>query len=126
MSVTPIPHSSHFAVDQGATCTLWWIRKALGRTDHSVARFVAYVQDLVDQCGFPPPFPSKLKGQGLTRAVTPKSTFRRDAVQAWIDDFPPPARAARLDAEALREAAEDLDPRTAALGRVTLIAGGRA
>lgn len=126
MSVTPTPHAAHFALDPQATCTLWWIRTALGRTDYSDGRFVAYVQDLVDQCGFPPPFPSKPKGKDMTMRVTPKSIFRRDAVQAWIDDFLPPACAARLDADALRLAADDLDSRAAQLGRLTLIEGGRA
>ena len=127
MSLTPSPRAAMALSEAGTTCTLWWIRAELGRTDCSDARFVGYVQDLVDSCGFPPPFPSKLKGQDLTRAVTVRSMFRRDAVQAWLDDFLPPDCAARLDDAAHRAAAADLDARAFGLGRpLTLINGGRA
>lgn len=126
MSVSHFPHGAHFSADQEPACTLWWVRTRLGRGEMSDPRFVAYVQGLVDECGFPPPFPSKLKGQPLTRAVTAHSTFRRDAVEAWIDSFLPPACAASLDAQAMRAAAEDLDARAAQLGNLKLIDGGRA
>ena len=125
MSLSPSRFPTGFAAESGSTCTIWWIRQALGRTDCSDARFVAYAQELVDGCGFPPPFPSKLKGQPLTRAVTAHSSFRRDAVQAWLDDYLPPACAARLDGEAMHAAAAALDARAANLGQLTLINGGR-
>lgn len=113
--------------DGEASCTVWWVRAALGRTDYSDPRFVAYLQMLVDQCAFPPPFPSTVKGKpGLIRAVTPHSSFRRDAVEAWLDQYLPPDCAARLDAQALAQAAAALDANASRLGQLTLIAGGAA
>lgn len=113
------------------SCTLWQVRLLLGRGDHSDDRFVRYVQALVDECGFPRPFPSVVKGSatrkaGLTLAVTPRSTFRRDAVLAWRDDYLPPACSARLDAEAMRCAAAEMDAAAGQLGNLRLAGGTEA
>lgn len=117
--------------DAPPSCTLWWIQGQLGRADMSEARFVAYVQGLVDGHGFPPPFPSMVKGSkarqgGLTNAVTRHSTFRRDAVEAWLADFLPPAGEAALDAEAQARAAAEMDAAAGQLGTLRLVRGGRA
>lgn len=111
--------------DAPPTCNLWWIRAQLGRTDVSDQRFVKYVQGLVDAEGFPPPFPSQPKGKPITRAVTPLSTWRRDAVEAWLADFLPPAGAEALDAAACAAAADAMDEAAANLGRLRLMQGGR-
>lgn len=126
MSVyTPFPPLAGSA-DADPACTLWHVGRALGCTGASDGALVAYVQELVDGCGFPPPFPSRIKGKGLTRAVTRHSTFRRDAVDAWLGDFLPPACASALDAAALAQAAAEMDHAAARLGKLTLIDGGRA
>ena len=110
--------------DEPPSCTLWQVRLLLGRTDHSDPRFVRYVQALVDECGFPRPFPSVVKGpdgkRGLTAAVTPRSSFRRDAVLAWRDDYLPPDCAERLTAQAMNAAALEMD---AAAGNLRLVGG---
>lgn len=116
----------------GPSVGIWQVRQILGRTDHSDKVFIAYVQALVEEVGFPRPFPSRIKGPksrggGLTLAVTRHSSFRRDAVEAWAADYLPPACAATLDAVALDQAAQDMDQAAAQLGRpLHLIEGGRA
>lgn len=120
-SIPPAPLGG----DTGPSCTLWHVGHALGFSG-SPALLASYVQQLVDECGFPPPFPSRLKGRGITRAVTAHSTFRRDAVGAWLDDFLPPDCAAALDTAALAQAAADMDSAAASLGRLMLVQGGRA
>jgi hypothetical protein len=113
--------------DTPPSCTLWWVRAQLGRTDLSDKRFVGYAQLLVDQCQFPPPFPSLLKGRrGLIRRVTPHSTFRRAAVEAWLALYLPPAAEAALDAEAQARAAQAMDQAAQGLGPLRLVDGGRA
>lgn len=107
--------------DAAPACSLWWIRQQLGQTAMSDRRFVAYAQGLVDREGFPPPFPSHVKGKGLVREVTPKSQFRRDAVEAWLADFLPPAGDAALDAAALAAAAAEMDQAAGRLGQLRLV-----
>lgn len=111
----------------GPSVGIWQVRQILGRTDHSDKVFIAYVQALVAECGFPRPFPSALKGKRLTSAVTRHSSFRRDAVEAWAADYLPPACAAALDAAGLEQAAQAMDAAAHSLGRpLHLIEGGRA
>ncbi len=117
--------------DDQPSCTLWQVRLLLGRGDHSDDRFVRYVQALVEECGFPRPFPSPVKGSasrkgGLTLKVTHRSTFRRDAVLAWRDDYLPPDCSARLDAEAHRHAAAEMDAMARQLGQLRLAGGTEA
>lgn len=119
--------SYHSRITEGqASCSLWWVRAALGRSDFSDPRFIAYMQVLVDQYRFPPPFPSQPKGRQLTRSVTAHSSFRRDAVEAWLDQYLPSDCAARLDAAAMQAAAAALDANAAGLGRLKLVEGGAA
>lgn len=112
---------------RGLAVSIWQVRQILGRTDHSDRVFVAYLQSLVDECGFPRPYPSHVKGKGLVYQVTGKSSFRRDAVEAWAGDFLPPACADALDAAARDQAAQAMDQAALGLGRpLQLIEGGRA
>ena len=120
MSLHPFP----LAAADSPTCTLWQVRQALGRADYSDQRFVIYLQGLVDALGFPPPFPSQRKGQPTTRAVTPHSSFRRDAVNAWLDDYLPPACARALDAQAHSAAAAAMDQAALGLGKKLTLVGG--
>lgn len=121
-----VHHHSFPPADAGPAITLWQVRQALGRGDLSDNAFIAYVQSLVDQCGFPPPFPSPVKGKGLVASVTRRSTFRRDAVEAWRGDYLPPAGGAALDAAAAAAAAHAMDQAALGLGALRLINGGRA
>lgn len=111
--------------DAAPACSLWWIRQQLGRIDMSDRAFVAYTQGLVDREGFPPPFPSHIKGKGIVRDVTAKSQFRRDAVEVWLADFLPPAGEAALDAAARAEAASDMDQAAGRLGALRLVRSAR-
>lgn len=101
---------------EARACSLWYVRRALGRLDYGDDRIVAYLQQLVDGFGFPAPLPCAVKGQrGLTRAVTVSSCWIRAAVDAWLDEWTPPGLAAALDARAMAAAASDMDARAASL-----------
>jgi len=108
------------------TCTLSYIKRQLGRGDFGDRRMCTYVRALIQQEGFPPPLPCMLRGGTLTREVTPKSRWIRSAVDAWIEDFLPPANAAAVDRLAQAAAASEMDSMAANLGRLTVITGGRA
>lgn len=104
------------------TVGLDFIARELGKKTYGPARLVAYVSLLIEEQGFPPPYPELVgrKGQQhLTAAVVAHSQFRRAAVEAWLEDFLPPANAAALDARAAAAAAADMDQ---AAGNLVLIA----
>ena len=104
------------------TCTIHFVRNALGRSDYGDAKMVSYVEKLISDYGFPPPLPS-MKGKDITGDVTPGSRWFRDGVLAWLADFLPPDSAAAVDRHAQAAAAEEMD---AAAGNLRLVAGGRA
>lgn len=122
----PIPLPGHDADEH--SCTLWYIRRRLGRLDYSGDRMVAYVTALVDGHGFPKPFP-RMKRKALVDDVAIASTWPRVAVDQWLLDWLPPEAGAALDAAARREAADTMDHRAAGLqlgrGKLKLIDGGR-
>jgi hypothetical protein len=107
------------------TCTLAYIKRQLGRGDFGDRRMCTYVRALIAGEGFPPPLPCLIKRE-LTREVTPKSRWIRASVDAWIEDFLPPANAAAVDRAAMAAAAEEMDRAAGNLGSLTLISGGRA
>lgn len=114
--------------DAAPTCTLDYVRAALGRRDYGPARFCTYLGLLIDGHGFPPPIPAlrydrHSKAQRLDSAVRPASRFHRAAVDAWIGDTLPPTSTTALDREARRAAAAEMDGNAFNL---KLIAGGRA
>jgi len=111
--------------DDAPTCTLSYIKRQLGRGDFGDRRMCTYVRALMQHEGFPPPLPCLVKRE-LTREVTPKSRWIRSAVDAWIEDFLPPANAAAVDRIAQLQAADDMDAAAANLGRLAVIQGGRA
>lgn len=111
--------------DDEPTCTLWYIRRQLGRGDYGDRRMVSYVAKLISREGFPPPLPA-LQRNELTNQVTASSRWIKSAVDAWILDFLPPANAAAVDRVAMAAAAAEMDRAAGNLGRLTLIAGGRA
>lgn len=128
MSVHSLLHPPLVAGDAdqlAATCTLGYIARRLGKAGWGDTRLCSYVQALVDQRGFPKPFP-ELVGRGearqLTDRVRPGSTWQRWAVQDWLGDHLPPDAAAALDAAAKAAAAAEMDGNA---GNLRLVAGGR-
>lgn len=111
------------------SCTLWYIRRRLGRLDYGAGRMVALVTGLIGQHGFPPPLPY-LRANQLVQDVSDKASWIRTAVDQWLLDFLPPEASAALDAAARREAADTMDQRAASLqlgrSKLKLIDGGRA
>lgn len=104
------------------TCTIWYIRRELGRADYGDGRLVTYVRALVASRGFPPPLPHEKRGH-LVEEVTVNSRWLRSAVDAWLDDFLPPEAAASVDRAQRAAAADEMD--AAAFG-LRLVRGGRA
>jgi len=111
--------------DDEPTCTLWYIRRQLGRGDYGDRRMVTYVAKLISAEGFPPPLPELVRS-GISREVSPKSRWIKSAVDAWILDFLPPSNSAAVDRVAMAAAAVEMDRAAGELGRLTVIAGGRA
>lgn len=114
--------------DDAPTCTLDYVRAALGRRDYGPQRFCTYLGLLIDDHGFPPPMPAlrfdrATKRQQLDSTVRPASRFHRAAVDAWIGDTLPPHSTTALDREARRTAAAEMDGNA---HNLKLIAGGRA
>lgn len=111
------------------SCTIWYIRRRLGRLDYGADRLATLIAGLIDQYGFPQPLPY-LRAGALTQDVTDKASWIRTAVDQWLHDFLPPEAGAALDAAARREAADTMDQRAAGLqlgrGKLKLIDGGRA
>jgi len=103
------------------TVTIDFVKRELGRAHYGPARLVRYIQLLVDECHFPPPLPDMVGG-ALVHSVTGKSVWRREPVEAWIDEFLPPANAAAIDARAMRDAAAEMD---AAAGSLRLVSERR-
>ncbi|RIV87478.1 hypothetical protein [Aurantiacibacter zhengii] len=96
------------------------LRVRFGRADYSDDRFCAYLQLLIDDQGFPPPLPRHVQPRRKDRSTPlprarlccephPKSQWPAHAVDAWFEDFLPPANAAQVEASAMREAANDMD-----------------
>lgn len=110
------------------SCTLWYIRRRLGRLDYGADRMVTLVTGLIGQYSFPKPLPY-LRANQLVQDVSDKASWIRTAVDQWLLDFLPPEASAALDAAARREAADTMDQRAASLqlgrGKLKLIDGGR-
>lgn len=84
----------------------------------------SYVQKLVDEADFPPPFPVLVAG-ALVGTVRSNSRWDAAAVDRWFEDRLPPDTAATIDRAAMREAADTLDARASQLGLV-VHQGGRS
>ena len=112
------------------TCTIWYVRRELGRIDYGDKRICSYLQKLVDQHGFPAPFPCERKGRReLETRVVPESRWIRAAVDAWLEDRTPPDLGAALDRKARDAAAAEMDAAAGNLslvGRAQVAAGGSA
>lgn len=122
--------SRHFnfrLADDEPTVGVDWIMRRAGRRQgkhrYGPARQVAYLNLLISECGFPPPYPELVTGKNgapdrLVTEVTPSSQFPRNAVEAWFEDYLPPASAAAIDDRARAAAAHDMD---AAAGNLRLV-----
>lgn len=107
---------------EAPTVDIGFIRRALGKQRMAEPTFIALVQALVDQRGFPRPYPDFRKGTLVDR-VTRRSTFARCAVDAWLDNHLPPEAGLALQEAARANAAADMD---SAARNLRLIRGGRA
>lgn len=103
------------------TCGVVYVALLFGRTDLGPGRIVRYVQGLVDDYGFPKPYPA-LHARAIVDHVVATSRWSREAVDQWCSDWLPPDTAASLDAAALAAAGAEMD---AAAGNLKLIQGGR-
>jgi hypothetical protein len=111
-------HSILYRADTLPTCDIGYVRRALGRTNGSERAFLALVQALVDERGFPKPLPDYRAG-ALIERVTRRSSFIRHAVDTWLDNFLPPQAALALDEAARVAAAAEMD---AAASNLRLVA----
>lgn len=116
------------AIDAESTVGIWFIQRELGRQTYGAARLVKYVRLLIEQFEFPPPLPELVTGRNgapdtMTTAAVEHSVWRRAPVEAWIEDWLPPANAQALDLRAARAAAEEMD---AAAGNLSLVGGREA
>jgi hypothetical protein len=102
--------------DDAPACSIWYIGSQLGRRDHSPKRLIAYVSKLIDDHGFPKPYPREQRGESaLTLEVGKTSTWPKAAVDHWLTGWLPPDAGAALDAAQRREAADAMDERAANL-----------
>ena len=108
------------AHDAAETCTFGYVKTLLGHRTMSDARFCRFAQSLVEDHGFPKPFPTMLRNDQITLDVHPRSRWVRSAVDAWVEGWVPPAAAAHIDAKAMEAAAADMD---AAATRLRMVGG---
>ncbi len=120
-ALSPAVAAQVMAEDADQACTIWFIAQRMGRAGWGAQRLARYVQQLVDQRGFPPPWPEMVRGR-LVDAVRPASKWDRAAVLQWLHDFLPPDAAASANAAARAIAARTMDQ--AAFG-LKLVKGGR-
>ncbi len=98
--------------DEGTTCTFYWVRRQFGqgaRSRCSDNKFGAFLEDLIENEGFPRPLPHPKHGGGIERGVTNRSQWIRAGVVEWLGDYLPPSAATAIDAQAMRSAADDMD-----------------
>jgi hypothetical protein len=111
---------SRYLADDDPTVTAPWVAKQLGHKG-SDALLEAYLQDLVDELGFPRPLPHWKWGGGISKDIDARrSRWRREAVIAWLDDYLPPDAALAIDAAAMADAADEMDR---AAGSLALVDG---
>lgn len=103
------------------TVTLWHIKRRLGATG-SDKRICAFVTELIDKKGFPPPLPA-YSARRVVEHVIKHSRWIRVAVDTWFDNFLPPEASAAIDAAAMAAAAADMDDRA---GHLRLVGGREA
>lgn len=117
-------------VDDEPTVGLDWILRRLGRRQgkhaYGPGRAVKYLELLIAEFGFPPPYPQLVTGKRgqadrLESEVTLTSQWAKAPVAVWLEDYLPPANADAVDARAQAAAADEMDRAAAGLSLV----GGR-
>jgi hypothetical protein len=83
----------------GDTCTIWYIARRLGRRGLGWRKLANYVTLLIDQEGFPRPFPRYNQARRrLLHDVGMDSIWPRSAVDGWLANFLPPDDPGAADA----------------------------
>lgn len=107
LPAAPAPRIQLRILARPQTYSVFDIARSFGlfdnRPDMTVKAVCRYIQLQVDRCDFPPPFAHFHGGETIV-SVTPRSRFRRDAVDAWFETALPPGPAAALAAAQAREA----------------------
>lgn len=116
------PAASWADPDAERTCSIFYIRRELGRGDYSDRRLISYLDKLIADHGFPQPLPVERRGKLVTSA-TLQSRWLRAAVDDWVNHWMPATAAARADAAQRRAAAESMDRNAIGL---TIVRGGKA
>lgn len=122
----PVPHQPALRWSQPAserTYDFCRVARKLGLVELAPRTIVSTIRQLVDGHGFPAPLTVRLRaGQRLVggQAVTAKSSWSADLVDAWLDRDLPPAAALSRD-EAQRAQARNA---TAAGARLLVAANG--
>lgn len=108
------------------TCTLTYIMQRLGQSHRSARWQLAYVAQLIDSEGFPPPLPLFVGSTGRGRMChAPRNASRWPTarVEEWFEGHAP----AMPDAAAQAEGAQDMDEAASRIGRrFRVIDGGIA
>jgi hypothetical protein len=95
--------------------TFRYVVDRLGVYDRGQAWQLKYVRKVIAERDFPAPLPT-LRGEQLTDAVVPSSTWVKSHVDAWFDDLLPPRLALVIDRAEDARIAAALDARAAQLG----------
>ena len=107
---------------EAPTCDCRWVGRSLGHTGSDTA-LVAYIEELIEGAGFPPPLPHRKHGGGLSTGVhVDRSQWIRAGVVSWLGDYLPPSAGAALDDAAMNAAADDMDAAAENLGTLRLVA----
>lgn len=101
------------------TCSIHYVKRALGVHRMSDRRAADYLSLMVEHHGFPPPLPC-LVAKKLVTQPHPNSQWIRDAVDLWLFDWLPPEAAAALGRIDQDEAAAEMD---AAAANLKLVGG---
>ncbi|WEK43623.1 MAG: hypothetical protein P0Y64_01975 [Candidatus Sphingomonas colombiensis] len=98
---TPLARAAQAATNprNASTCGIYDVAGRLGNAHRRPHYICKTIDLLIEERGFPPPFPL-LRGAALAERVLADSRWARSAVEAWFNDqLPPAARALDCAAE---------------------------
>ncbi len=124
-SASPLYQPAADPLGLSAPCNIFYVQRRGGWHQLTGPRLVKHVAQLVAAHDFPTPYPSR-RGGAVTTDVVVASTWPRVAVDAWFDNFLPPAGAQAADAATRAAAAADMDASARNLKLVATRFGGRA